>query len=570
MEKRAILAFGLSALLLFAYVWVQEQFFTPPPPPKTSESVPSRPAPPPPATQSPAAPTAPAPTTAPAPEPADTPAAPRPPQRTARVDTPLYRAVVSSEGGKLQDWTLDYRGDRPMVVVGEFGLGGLTAGSPDAKGLEPVAFTVKPEQLQLETRQKGDVVLEGVEDGLHVRQSMTFDATRYTIGVKLEVRNPGRVPRPVAVSLPWVTRDAWPDATEKYMGQRPTEVVWSSGGRVGRLEDLTSVTPQEFTGEWIGMGSVWYLAALLPKSGDFRLAMQHDRPAGAKDGAPGRVTVAARATPTIAPGQTWQGDVLLYVGPKEYERLRALGLEAALNFGGFPIPRSYGGLPMEWVGVPILRLLQWVYGLVGNYGIAIIILTVISKVLFYPLTVKSMRSMKAMQALSPQINALRTKYKSDPQRVQRETLELYRKYKVNPMGGCLPMVAQVPVFYALYLALSVSVELQNASFVCFGRLFGVDLWICDLASQDPTYILPVLMGVTMFVQQKMAPAVGDPRQAKMMLLMPFVFTIMFVNLPAGLVLYWTVSNILQILQQWYMDRPHGRSATREAKDASGA
>jgi YidC/Oxa1 family membrane protein insertase len=207
---------------------------------------------------------------------------------------------------------------------------------------------------------------------------------------------------------------------------------------------------------------------------------------------------------------------------------------------------------------------------VGNYGIAIILLTVISKVLFYPLTVKSMRSMKAMQALQPQVNALRSRYQKDPQALQRETLALYRKHKVNPMGGCLPMVAQVPIFYALYLALSVSVELQNAAFLCFGRLFGVDLWICDLAAHDPTYVLPVLMGVTMFVQQKLTPTMGDPRQAKMMLFMPVVFTFMFLNLPSGLVLYWTVSNVLQILQQKLMDRPARRRATREAKDASRA
>jgi len=224
------------------------------------------------------------------------------------------------------------------------------------------------------------------------------------------------------------------------------------------------------------------------------------------------------------------------------------------------VPRQWGGLPMEWLGVPILLILTWVYRHVGNYGAAIILLTVVSKVLFYPLTVKSMRSMKAMQALQPQINALRNKHKSDPQRLQRETMELYRQHKVNPMGGCLPMVAQIPIFYALYLALSVSVELQNATFLCIGHLFGLHLWICDLASHDPTYILPILMGVTMFVQQKMTPTAGDPRQAKMMLVMPFIFTFMFLNLPAGLVLYWTVSNVLQILQQKVMDRPKARAA----------
>jgi len=225
---------------------------------------------------------------------------------------------------------------------------------------------------------------------------------------------------------------------------------------------------------------------------------------------------------------------------------------------------------MEWLGIPILLLMNWVYDYVGNYGIAIILLTIVTKVLFYPLTVKSLRSMKAMQALQPRINALRAKHQKDPQRLQRETMALYKEYKVNPAGGCLPMVAQVPIFYALYLALSLSVELQNASFLCFGRLFGKDLWICDLAAQDPTYVLPLLMGVTMFVQQKMQPTVGDPRQAKMMLLMPVVFTFMFLNLPSGLVLYWTVSNVLQIAQQKLMDRPARARAAREAKDAGPA
>ncbi|PYO29998.1 MAG: hypothetical protein DMD86_14025, partial [Candidatus Rokuibacteriota bacterium] len=183
-----------------------------------------------------------------------------------------------------------------------------------------------------------------------------------------------------------------------------------------------------------------------------------------------------------------------------------------------------------------------------------ILLTVITKVLFFPLTIKSMTSMRAMQALQPQINAIRSKYKSDAQKMQQETMALYRAHKVNPLGGCLPMVVQIPIFYALYVALSVSVELQSQPFICFGRLFGVDLWICDLAAHDPTYVLPLLMGASMFIQQKITPVMGDPRQAKMMLLMPVVFTFMFLNLPSGLVLYWTLSNVLQIAQQKYMER----------------
>jgi len=267
--------------------------------------------------------------------------------------------------------------------------------------------------------------------------------------------------------------------------------------------------------------------------------------------------VGLRATlPRLEPGQAWEGRVVTYAGPKEYDRLKALGvgLEKTIFFGGFPMPQSYGGLPMEWVAVPILWLMHWFYGFTGNYGVAIILLTVVFKALFFPLTVKSMKSMKGMQAIQPQVNALRAKYKNDAQRVQQETMKLYREHKVNPLGGCLPMVIQIPIFYALYIALSVSVEIQNAPFICFGRLFGMDLWICDLSAQDPTYVLPILMGISMFVQQKMTPVMGDPRQAKMMLMMPVVFTFMFLNLPSGLVLYWTLSNVLQILQQHYMDR----------------
>ncbi|MBM4439224.1 MAG: membrane protein insertase YidC [Candidatus Rokubacteria bacterium] len=571
MEKRAILAAVLMAVVLIIY----QTFFipsAPPPAPEPAAQAPKGQAPVP----GPVAAPAPAPP-APPPSPAapSTPPAPRPPQRTVAVETVPYRAVISSEGGKLQEWTLHYRGAKPMVIVGELGSHGLAVGPANAPAAEAVPMAITPEgglKLGGETR-SGALELNGETDGLKVRQTLEFDASTYAYETRIRVENSTTAPKSVSVTLPWSTKTDWQGVTEKYLGQHPTELTWSADGVVHLADTLTAVADQELTGSWIGMGSVWYLAALVPKSPDFKLVTRTEKGTPAKVGeAPPvtRVTMAVRATPTIAPGQAWEGTVLVYVGPKEYDRLAAYGLEATINFGGFPVPRSWGGLPMEWLGVPILRLMNWVYDHVGNYGVAIILITVLSKVLFYPLTVKSMRSMKAMQALQPQMNALRNKYKSDPQRMQRETLDLYRKHKVNPAGGCLPMIAQVPIFYALYLALSVSVELQGATFFCFGRIFGVDLWICDLASQDPTYVLPVLMGVTMFIQQKMMPVMGDPRQAKLMLIMPFIFTFMFINLPSGLVLYWTVSNILQILQQWYMDRPTARGRAREAKEAGRA
>jgi YidC/Oxa1 family membrane protein insertase len=575
MEKRAILAAVLMAAVFIVY---QTYFFPvePPqqkPPAQTTQTEPARaPAP------APAATPAEAPKAAP---PVSVPAAPRPPQRLTTVDAPLYRAVVSSEGGKLQELALKYRGEKPVVMIGDLGPAGLLVSPDPSAAPTPVPMTVSTENVSVTPGRAESLALAGETGGLRVRQSLRFEPDSYAIAVSIRVENPTSAPRKATVELPWASRISWAGVPEKFPGQHPIEVVWSIHGSVDRsphwmsptLEGLVDHQPKLGEGDWIAIGSVWYLAALLPKAGGFQLVTSVEKPEEAKDGrraAPGRVAIGVRATPEIAPGKAWEGEVTMFAGPKEYRLLEGLKLEETLNFGGFPIPWYWGGLPMRWIGVPILWLMNWTYKHVGNYGIAIILLTVISKVLFYPLTVKSMRSMKAMQALAPQVNALRSRYQKDPQALQRETMALYRKHKVNPMGGCLPMVAQVPIFYALYLALSVSVELQNAAFLCFGRLFGVDLWICDLAAHDPTYVLPILMGITMFVQQKLTPTMGDPRQAKMMLFMPVVFTFMFLNLPSGLVLYWTVSNVLQILQQKLMDRPARSRATREAKDASRA
>ncbi|HVE54040.1 MAG TPA: membrane protein insertase YidC, partial [Ramlibacter sp.] len=484
------------------------------------------------------------------------PAAPRqrPAQRLAVVETPLYRAVISSEGGKIQELVLKYRGDKPLVMVGDLGPKGLLVGRPGAPA-EPVPMTLSAETVKVTSDQpKQELVLSGEVDGVRIRQTLVFHADTYMIDARLRAENATAAPQAITMSLPWETRQVWHEAKERFLGQYPTEIAWLTGGYVARAQDLCAVDAVSVDGQWISAGSIAYIAALIPRTPGFKLvARAEDKKVcetPRKEPA-GRATIAVEATPTIPPGQAWEGEVTVYTGPKEYDRLKAAGLEGSIDFGGFPVPRAWGGLPMEWLGVPILLVMNWLYGYVHNYGVAIILLTVVSKALFYPLTVKSMRSMKAMQSLQPQINTLRSKYKSDPQRLQRETLELYRQHKVNPVGGCLPMLAQIPIFYALYIALTVSVELQNASFLCFGRMFGVDLWICDLAAQDPTYILPLLMGVTMFIQQKMTPIAGDPRQAKLMLMMPVVFTFMFLNLASGLVLYWTVSNILQIAQQYY-------------------
>ena len=554
MEKRAILAAVLMAALLMVYQFL---FFKPaeqpaPPAQKAPATQAQQPGqtkpgdvPQPPATQ-------PVP-----PQPVTPREAPAVVERTARASGPLYRVVVSSEGGRFDLWDLDYRGVKPMVVKGLLGPRGLTVIRSGASP-QRVPFNLAPESLTLSKDvPRGQLVLSGEDGfGLRITETMDFQEDTYVVQHTISVENRHSVPQSVEIQLAWVSPVEWPKGQEqKFTGQHPVRTVRLVNNAATR-ENLDSIVPYKGPGKWVGLESEWYLSAFVPVNGGFQVfEAKHTPPAGGPaSGAQTEVGIVAAISVTA--GQKWEGRALSYVGPKEYEQLKqvGVGLEKSMYFGGFPVPQSYGGLPMEWLAVPVLYLMHLFYSYTHNYGLAIILLTVITKVLFFPLTLKSMTSMKAMQALQPQINALRAKYKSDPQRMQQETMALYRTHKVNPLGGCLPMIVQVPIFYALYVALSVSVELQNQPFICFGRIFGVDLWICDLAAQDPTYILPILMGVSMFIQQKMTPVMGDPRQAKMMLFMPVVFTFMFLNLPSGLVLYWTVSNVLQIAQQKYMDR----------------
>jgi YidC/Oxa1 family membrane protein insertase len=231
----------------------------------------------------------------------------------------------------------------------------------------------------------------------------------------------------------------------------------------------------------------------------------------------------------------------VYTGPKELRRLASLdangkSLEELMFY-------NYGWVRMLRPDVWLLRPLQWLYGVTHNYGVAIIIITVIIKLLFSPLTWKSFKSMQAMQHLQPQMKRLQDIYKNDRQKLNEEMMKLYREQKVNPLGGCLPMVVQIPVFIALYQVLYASIELRHAGFIW---------WMKDLSAPD--HPMAVLMGASMVIQQWMTPTTGDPRQAKMMLFMPIIFTFMFLNFPVGLVIYWLVNNLLTIAQQYFMLR----------------
>jgi YidC/Oxa1 family membrane protein insertase len=236
---------------------------------------------------------------------------------------------------------------------------------------------------------------------------------------------------------------------------------------------------------------------------------------------------------SIAPGQAGATSARLYVGPEVAARLEkvAPGLKMTVDYGFLWI-----------IAVGLFWLMKHIYDIVGNWGWAIVLVTVLIKLVFYKLSATSYRSMAKMRDIQPKMNALRERYKDDKQALSQAMMEFYKKEKVNPFGGCLPILIQIPVFIALYWVLLESVELRQAPFI---------LWIKDLAAPDPYYILPALMGLTMLIQQKISPAPPDPMQAKVMMILPVVFTFLFLRFPSGLVLYWVVNNALSILQQWY-------------------
>jgi YidC/Oxa1 family membrane protein insertase len=229
---------------------------------------------------------------------------------------------------------------------------------------------------------------------------------------------------------------------------------------------------------------------------------------------------------------------LLYVGTKNLEVLENSGhkLFRLIDYGWL-------GNKFAFLVKPMLKALGFFYGIVGNYGWAIIFLTIVIKMILFPLTHKSFKSMKGMQKIAPYIKVIQERHKGDRQKINEEMIGLYKKHKVNPLGGCLPMLLQIPVFISLYHALFFSIELRGAPFM---------LWIQDLSVQDPYYVTPVLMGATMFLQQKLTPSTADPVQQKIFMFMPILFTFLFITFPAGLVLYWTVNNILTITQQYYI------------------
>ena len=554
MEKRVLLAIVLCIIVLV--LW--EKFFVPkrqPAPPSTSPAVEQ--VPPAPTKPDQAEPTVPKIPTSGAPAPS-TPSFPAPAPHTGRdvrVETPLYRAVFTETGARLKSFVLKrYREtieeDSPgkeLVKTSRIEDLPLAFNFVDrpvaALNLAPYVADSKTSVTVSEGQNHTLTFSYEAPGWLRITRQYHFVADSYLIDLSVSVENLGD-PWENAPTLSLISLPLSAGGGSRYTFQGPSLLV---NNELEEVKFKKIKGEEKFPGpiDWVAYTGQYFIMALLPVN----LTPNHAQ-LEALDPATQMVKVTLIG-PKIAlqPGVQQQFNYKLYLGPKEVNTLKAADprLAKAVNFGWFDV-----------IAQPLLVCLKFFYRYLHNYGYAIILLTLLIKLLFWPLTHKSYVSMKAMKKLQPKMQKIREKYKDDKEKMNQEVMQMYRTHKVNPIGGCLPMVLQIPVFFALYRLLYSSIAIRHAPFL---------LWINDLAAPDRfpigvqipylgngLPILTVLMGVSMFAQQKMSPTGGDPKMEKMMMMMPVVFTVFFVNFPSGLVLYWLVNNILSVGQQYYINK----------------
>ena len=472
----------------------------------------------------------------PAPTPPLAPTMPREEERLVTIDTPLYRAVISSHGGGLKSFRLkQYKetieeGSKAIDIVKPVdGLYPLITRLKVSGLPEVPLFDIPTDSIQIGTGDTGKLTLRWqAPDGTLIEKSYLFSSDNYTVDVELKITNHSQesIKGTLINDISGVFK-----AKDSYFHHGPLRRI---DGKTKRQDPETSIEMGKGSPEWIGVEDKYFLLAMLPE--DNRDTFWESTVPGQHAG-----KVSLGKAIDIGPSSHMITSFTAYLGPKEYDRLIAMGrgLDEAIEFGLFSL-----------IARPLLVVLNFFERYVGNYGIAIILLTVVIKLLFYPLTKHSLSSMRKMQEIQPQMLAIREKYKNDRERMNKELYELYKRYRINPVSGCLPIFLQLPVFVGLYEVLSVAIELRHAPFM---------LWIQDLSAKDPYYITPVLMGISMFIQQKMTPTTMDPTQAKIMLIMPLVLTFVFMSFPSGLVLYWLVNNILSIAQQYQLYKETGRA-----------
>lgn len=541
MEKKTILAFVLSLAVLIAW----SVLFAPKPAQKTEPSTKEE------TVQSQPAPTA-SPQPAPAVQKMERPAgsmASTAEEKEVVVETPLYRAVFSSTGAsiksfKLKKYHLTADLDSPLVDLahGQAPLVTIQFDPAGKKDTNPVVYHVDENALTMEAgASPRELTFRATtSDGLLLQQTFRIDPDHYAIEHGLTVSNP--LEKPVEGILKARIANLPPKESTSYYSFIGITLLLNNKYVEIASTDLKNEKSLSGLIAWISYQEDYFMTAFVPEAESQSNFLGRTLASGVLEG-----TWSAALQP-IPTGNQFSTRSTLYMGPRDLDILKVIGrkLDLAIDFGWTDI-----------IAKPLLYLLRFFNQYTGNYGIAIILLTILIKILFWPLTHKSYKSMKEMQKIQPLMAKIREKYKDNKEMMNKEMMSLYKTYKVNPMGGCLPMVIQIPVFFALFRILGNSIELRHAPFV---------LWINDLSAPDRLFHLPftipymtppsgipvltLLMGASMFIQQKMTPTPGDPMQAKIMLLMPVIFTFMFINFPSGLVLYWLVNNVLSIGQQY--------------------
>ena len=397
-------------------------------------------------------------------------------------------------------------------------------------------------------------------DGVKVTKIYTFNRGSYLINVATEIDN-GSQKEIAAHAYYQLQRDTTAPAGESRMVSTYTgPAAYTEQGKYQKInfkdiEKGSAKFVEKSDNGWMAMVQHYFVSAWIPQEKQAREFFVRKVESGANPAVTAGVIVPVA---TVAPGAKASNVVSLYAGPQIQSMLEQLAKPAAeggIGAQGLPLVVDYGWLTI--VAAPIFWCLDFIHKLVGNWGWAIVLLTVAIKAIFFPLSAASYKSMAKMKAIAPRMTALRERCGDDKQKLNMEMMNLYKTEKINPLGGCLPIAVQIPVFIALYWALLGAVEMRDAPWI---------LWIHDLSSQDPYYVLPVIMIATMLIQTKLNPTPPDPIQAKMMMLMPFIFGGMFLFFPSGLVLYWVVNNILSIAQQWQITRMMG-GAGKAANDA---
>lgn len=478
-----------------------------------------------------------------------------------KIDSPIYEAVLSSVGGRIVSFRLkqyktsatsdDLVNLYPAEVPDTSGVSIRLTRANEVFTDNTLAYTIDSDQteysLKSSTEKRSLTFKATAPSGLSISKTYVFKADTYAIDVIFSITNTTDQGRNYLVTFP--LKKSFFDDSQQF-AWNSAEILLNGSLKDYYFKDIKG--DEELSGqvEWAGLGEVYFLKALSfgqkPASKVTLLKPTKDNLAE---------ILIRYGSIDLPPSQAVETRVGLYLGPKESQALQAAGdnLSRAMFYSNYAVLNVMAEYLMKF-----LRFCNSGFDLAGiripgthNYGIDIIILTILIKILFIPLTHKSMKSMKRMQDIQPQIAKLKEKFKDDKTALNKATMELFREQKVNPLGSCWPMFLQIPVFIALYQALSYAIELRQASFVCYPSIF---LCINDLAAPDPYYVTPILMGATMVLQQWMTPSAGDPMQKKMMLLMPVIFTYMFLSFPSGLVLYWLVSNILSIAQQVITNR----------------